>query len=104
LRPSGTDEKKGTEKEAEEKAFWCLMEEQQGKRDLAPRSPLPMEIVDPAMARVLAAKTEVQRLVIGWGMWRSAVRMMTRILRAEHPDWSEEEIGREVAGRMSRGG
>ena len=54
--------------------------------------------------RVLAAKTEAERLEIGWGMWRSAVRMMTRILRAEHPDWTEEEIGREVAGRMARGG
>ena len=65
---------------------------------------LPMEIVDRDMAQVLAGKTEVQRLEIGWGMWRSAVRMMARILRAEHPDWAEEEIGREVARRMARGG
>ncbi len=65
---------------------------------------LPMEIIDRDMARVLAEKTEAQRLQIGWGMQRSAVRMMTRILRAEHPDWAEEEIGREVARRMSRGG
>ncbi len=65
---------------------------------------LPMEMVDRDMARVLAGKTELQRLEIGWGMWRSAVRMMTRIVGAEHPDWTEEEIGREVAGRMARGG
>lgn len=63
-----------------------------------------MEIVDREMARFLAQKTEAQRLQIGWGMQRSAVRMMTRILRAEHPDWTEEEIAREVARRISNGG
>lgn len=68
------------------------------------RTRFPMEIVDRDMAQVLAAKTEVERLEIGWGMWRSAVRMMTRILRAEHPDWAEEAIGREVARRMASGG
>ena len=65
---------------------------------------LPMEIVDRKMARVLAAKTEVERLQIGWGMWRSAVRMMTRMIRAENPMWTEEQVRSEVARRMSRGG
>ena len=65
---------------------------------------LPMEIVDRDMARVLAAKTEAERLQIGWGMWRSAVRMMTRIVRVENPTWTDEEIQREVARRMSHGG
>ena len=45
-----------------------------------------MEIVDRDVARFLAEKTEAQRLEIGWGMQRSAVRMITRILRGEHPD------------------
>jgi hypothetical protein len=63
-----------------------------------------MEIVDRDMARVLAAKTEVERLRIGWGMWRSAVRMMTRMLRAENPTWTDEEVRHEVARRMSHGG
>ena len=65
---------------------------------------VPTEIVDRDMAQVLAGKTEAERLEISRGMWRSAVRMMTRILRAEHPDWTEEEIGREVARRVARGG
>ncbi len=68
------------------------------------RPRLPMEIVDRDMARFLAQKTEAQRLQIGWGMQRWAVRMMRRILRAEHPDWTEEEIDREVARRISNGG
>jgi hypothetical protein len=63
-----------------------------------------MEIVDRDMARILAEKTEVERLQIGWGMQRSAVRMMTRILRSQHPDWTDEQIGREVARRIAHGG
>ena len=73
-------------------------------REAVMQTRLPMEIVDRDMARVLAEKTEAQRLEIGWGMWRSAVRMMTRLLRAEHPDWTDEEVNREVARRMSHGG
>ena len=65
---------------------------------------LPMEIVDRDMAQVLAAKTEAERLQIGWGMWRSAVRMMTRMIRADHPTWTDQEVQSEVARRMSRGG
>jgi len=65
---------------------------------------LPMEIVDREMARVLAEKTEAERLQIGWGMQRSARRMMARIIRAEHPDWTEEQVSREVARRFSHGG
>jgi hypothetical protein len=65
---------------------------------------LPMEVVDREMARILAEKTEVERLQIGWGMQRSARRMMTRIIRAEHSDWTEEEVNREVARRFSHGG
>ncbi|MBN1908189.1 MAG: hypothetical protein JW818_00485 [Pirellulales bacterium] len=68
------------------------------------QSRLPMEIVDRETARVLAAKTPTERLQIAWGMWRSAVRMMTRMLRAENPTWTDEQIQAEVARRMSHGG
>lgn len=68
------------------------------------RTRLPMEIVDRRMAGILAEKTEGERLRIGWGMQRAAVRMMRRILRSEHPDWTDEEVGREVARRIAHGG
>ncbi len=73
-------------------------------RDSTMGKRLPMEIVDHDMARILAEKTEVQRLQIGWGMQRSAVRMMTRIVRSEHSHWTAEEVSREVARRVSDGG
>jgi hypothetical protein len=62
-----------------------------------------IEVVDPDMAAVLKDKTEAERLAIGWGMWRSARDMMCHLLRAEHRDWSEQEIQREVARRLAHG-
>lgn len=60
-----------------------------------------IEIVDPVMAEILRRKTERERLEIAWDMWESARFMLSNILRSEHPDWSEEEVNREVARRMS---
>ena len=45
-----------------------------------------------------------ERLQIGWGMQRSAARMLMRIIRAEHRDWSEQEVAGEVARRFANGG
>ncbi|WP_437227889.1 hypothetical protein SH661x_000607 [Planctomicrobium sp. SH661] len=63
-----------------------------------------MEIVDREMAAVLAAKTPRERLEIGWGMWRSARRMLMNLIRAEHPDWTSEQVNAEVARRLASGG
>lgn len=57
----------------------------------------------PEMARVLAAKTERERLQIAWGMYRSARRMVQRIVQFEHGDLSPEEQQRIVTNRMSHG-
>ena len=65
--------------------------------------PLPrtLEAVEPDMATILRAKSEADRLRIGWGMWRAARDMLTRLLRSEHPDWTDAAVGREVARRLS---
>ncbi|MBL8793738.1 MAG: hypothetical protein JNM56_07530 [Planctomycetia bacterium] len=62
-----------------------------------------IEIVDQDMAAVLRLKTEAERLRIAWGMWRSARDMLRNLLRAERRDWTEQEIDREVARRLSHG-
>jgi len=67
------------------------------------RRPLNVELMDDAMADVLRAKSPAERLAIANGMWRSARRMIEAILRAEQPDWSADQIRREVARRMSHG-
>ena len=55
------------------------------------------------MSEVLAQKTEAQRLQIAWGMWRSARKMLLRLVRSEHADWSEAQVEAEVARRISGG-
>lgn len=62
-----------------------------------------IEIVDPDMARVLAGKTEAERLRIAWGMWRSTRRMLTRIVQAEDTSRTDDEIRAEVSRRLARG-
>ncbi len=61
------------------------------------------DVIDDTMAAVLREKTELERLEIGFEMWRSAQSMIRAIVSAEHPDWSREEVERQVAKRMSHG-
>lgn len=49
------------------------------------------------MIEVLRSKTPAERLQIMAGMWRSARDMYRRLLRAEHPEWTEEELQLAVA-------
>lgn len=66
-------------------------------------SPLTIEVVDDAMARVYAAKSGAERLAIASGMFRSAREMLLSHLRAEHPEWSDVRISEEAAHRLSHG-
>jgi len=61
------------------------------------------DVIQPEMVRVLAAKSEAERLKIAWGMWRSAYRMVQRIVAVELPDLSADEQQQVVARRMSHG-
>ncbi|MFM8726657.1 MAG: hypothetical protein ACKON9_16210, partial [Planctomycetaceae bacterium] len=68
-----------------------------------PASDSAADVIQPEMACVLAAKTEVERLRIAWGMWRSARRMIERVVAAERPELSPVEVQTIVARRMSHG-
>ena len=65
--------------------------------------PRNVEIVDEEVARILRTKTGAERLRIAFGMYTSARRMLTSMLKSDHPDWSEEQIRREVGRRLSHG-
>ena len=72
---------------------------------MAPRT-IPSAAADRAtseMLRVLASKTETERLQIAWGMWRSARKMLQRIVTAEHPELTGREQDQITARRMSHG-
>ena len=59
--------------------------------------------IDEEMVVVLAGKSEAERLRIAWGMWRSARKMIERMVALENCDLSVEEQRRIVASRMSHG-
>jgi len=67
--------------------------------------PVPenFEMVDDEMVPVLRAMTGAQRLEVANRMFLDVQRMLTLHLAAEHPDWSPEQVQREVAHRISHG-
>ena len=62
-----------------------------------------IEVLDDAMAEVLRTKTEAERLAIAHRLWEHARSMLEAMVRREHPQWTDEEVGREVARRLSHG-
>jgi hypothetical protein len=62
-----------------------------------------IEVMDDEMAKVIRSKTGAERLAIASAMYASARRMLLSHLRAQHPDWPEDHIQREAAGRLSHG-
>lgn len=62
-----------------------------------------IEVVDDLMAEVLHRKTPAERIRIGFGLWRSARRLLRAQLASLHPDWDQQGIDQEVARRLSRG-
>jgi hypothetical protein len=62
-----------------------------------------IEVVSEEMAAVLRAKTGAERLAIASRMFSGARRMLMSHLHAEHPEWDERTLEREVARRLSHG-
>jgi hypothetical protein len=62
-----------------------------------------IEVIDDIMVRILRKKTPQQRLAIAFSLWASAKKQLSNYLRAEHPDWSDSKIQKEVAKRLSHG-
>ncbi len=62
-----------------------------------------IEIVDDRVVEILRKKTPAERIAIADGMWTFASQAVRGIVACQHPDWSEAEVRREVARRMSHG-
>ena len=61
-----------------------------------------LDIIDAEVARVLRAKTGMERLRLAHEAWELARERLTAFLSAQHPDWEGEEVRRQVAKRLSR--
>jgi len=66
-------------------------------------SPGRIEVIDDVMAEILRRKTPAERIRIGFEMWTSAQKMLFFHLRTTNPHWSDEQLNREVARRLSHG-
>ena len=53
------------------------------------------------MVPILQAKTEAERLASIWESWKFIRGLLLNSLRAENPQWTETELEREIARRMS---
>lgn len=62
-----------------------------------------IEVMDDAMAEVLRAKSGAERLRIVDNLARSARQLVAAGVRAQHPDWPQDQIDWETARRLSRG-
>ncbi|MGH7178384.1 MAG: hypothetical protein ACREJC_13480 [Tepidisphaeraceae bacterium] len=62
-----------------------------------------IEVVDDAVADVLRTKTPAQRIAMIFEAHRTMRGVVEGALRTWHPDWSDEQVRRGVARRMSVG-
>jgi hypothetical protein len=69
---------------------------------MTPRRPV-VEIMDDMMVDVLRKKTPAERLKIAFGMWNTARVIIRGAITTQHPDWSEDQVNREIAKRISHG-
>ncbi len=69
---------------------------------MKPRRPV-VELLDERVVEILRQKTPQERLAIAFGMFDTARLMVRGVVRQEHPEWSEDEVLRESARRLSHG-
>ena len=59
--------------------------------------------MDNRVADILRRKSDAERLAMVDQMWCFARDMIRCNLRREHPDWSDDEVDRITARRLSHG-
>ncbi len=65
--------------------------------------PGQIEVVDEAVAAILRQKTPAERIAITAAAHRTARALLTAQIRRQHADWTDEQVGREVARRLLHG-
>jgi hypothetical protein len=62
-----------------------------------------IEVMDDAMAEVYRNKTAAERLEIANQMYLFARQVIRAQIVTNHPDWTDEQVMRETARRISHG-
>jgi len=62
-----------------------------------------IELADDDAMAMFRRMTPAQKLRVMSGMYASAYKWVDAAVRHQHPDWSEQQVRREVARRLSHG-
>lgn len=62
-----------------------------------------IEVVDEEVAAILRTKTPAERIAMAAAAHRTARAIFTARVQSQHPDWTDEQVQREVARRLTRG-
>jgi len=65
--------------------------------------PGQIEVVDEAVAAILREKSPAERIALASAAHRSARIMLAALIRSRNADWTDEQVQREVARRLTRG-
>jgi hypothetical protein len=66
-------------------------------------NPSCIEVVDDTIAAVLRAKAPWERVAMVGQANRTVRQLIAGGVRVKHPDWTDEQVSREVARRMLGG-
>ena len=62
-----------------------------------------IEVVDDKVAEILKKKTGQERLKMVWDSWTYFCQRTEAHLKSSHPEWTEEEIQKEIVKRVLYG-
>lgn len=59
-----------------------------------------IEVVDDTVAEILRKKTGQERLEMVWDSWNFFYQWIEAFLKNSHPEWTQEQIQKEIARRV----
>jgi ABC-type transport system involved in cytochrome bd biosynthesis fused ATPase/permease subunit len=62
-----------------------------------------IEVVDDKVAEILKTKSGMERLNMVWEAWTFFDKTVKAYLKNRHPEWTDEQIQKEIIRRVSLG-
>lgn len=62
-----------------------------------------IEVVDDKVAEIIKTKSGPERLSMVWDAWSFFEKRITAHLKSMHPEWTEEQIQKEIVRRVTYG-
>lgn len=62
---------------------------------------LHIECPDDVMVEIYKKKSPAERIKIASGMWESARKQISAVIRSLHPDWQDDRVNKEVIRRLT---